>query len=97
MSSCVSPAASAGRLLSVGGPSGYLVHPLRTAGGRSAADGRQGSMKPEGVRRLRDNIRAKIGAQKPLRESATSEPRQAGEAGEGPSGWRQFAAVVAMR
>ena len=32
-------------------------------------------------RRLRDNMRAKTGAQKPLRESATSEPRQVGEAG----------------
>ena len=81
MSSCVSPAASCWRAprrwwavrLSRAPTQDRLVGARRRMADRVFEAGRR--------RRLCDNMRAKIGAQKPLRESATSEPRQAGEAG----------------
>jgi hypothetical protein len=54
-----------------------LVNPLRAGRGCSAGDGRHGSTKPEGVKRVRDNIPAKMGAQPKRRASLTGEPRLA--------------------
>ena len=82
MSSCVSPAASRWRAsrrwwavrLSRAPTQDRLVGARRRMADRVFEAGRR--------RRLRDNMRAKQGAQKPLREfSQASEPRQAGEAG----------------